>query len=338
MTGDRYSRQVLFSGLGEEGQKRLLASRVTVVGCGALGTSICNLLSRAGVGQVRIVDRDFVEANNLQRQILFDEEDAAKALPKAVAAAEKLRKINSETVVEPLVTDVRAGNVETHLAGSHLVLDGTDNFETRFLLNDACVKAGIPWIYGGCVGSYGMVLSVIPGETACLSCWLEERPDPGSTATCDTAGVLNTIASTISALQANEAIKFLSGNRKEMSSGLTAVDLWKNSHQTMEVPRRPDCLPCGRGVFSWLEAKEESWATSLCGRDAVQIIPSGSPVDLDAMENRLKKVGEVSRNKYLLQLRLEKNELTLFPDGRAIIKGTSDPVRARSLYARYIGG
>ncbi len=338
MNDDRYSRQVLFAGLGKAGQERLLGSRVTVVGCGALGTSICNLLARAGVGRLRIVDRDFVEKNNLQRQVLFDEEDAARALPKSVAAAEKLRKINSEIGVEPLVTDLRAGNAESLLAGSDMVLDGTDNFETRFLLNDACVKGKIPWIYGGCVGSYGMVLPILPGETACLACWLEECPGPGSTATCDTAGVLNTVASTIASLQANEAIKFLSGNRAEMSTGLTAIDLWKNSHQTMKVPRRPDCLPCGKNVFSWLEAGEESLVTILCGRDAVQIVPADSAIDLAELETRLKKAGEVFRNDYLLKLRLEENELTLFPDGRAIIQGTHDPARARSLYAKYIGG
>ncbi|MDP6957263.1 MAG: ThiF family adenylyltransferase [Planctomycetota bacterium] len=338
MKSDRYSRQILFPGIGKGGQEKLQASRVTVIGCGALGTSLCNLLARAGVGYLRIIDRDFVEANNLQRQVLFDEEDAAQALPKAVAAAAKLQKINSEIEIDPIVTDLRAGNIESLLADSHLVLDGTDNFETRFLINDACVKRNLPWIYGGCVGSYGMVLPVFPGETACLTCWLEDRPEPGSTATCDTAGVLNTIASTIAALQGNEAIKFLSGNRAEIFSGLTAIDLWKNSHQTMKVPRRVDCDPCGKGIFSFLEKGEESLATSLCGRDAVQIVPSTTTLNLEELETRLESAGEVSRNDYLLQLRLQENELTLFPDGRAIVKGTNDPSRARSLYAKYVGG
>lgn len=338
MGADRYSRQVLFKPLGEEGQKRLAAGRVTIIGCGALGSTLANLLGRAGVGALRIVDRDFVELDNLQRQVLFDEEDVRANLPKAVAAADKLKRINSTLRVEPVVADVTYANVEGLIADAGVVLDGTDNFETRFVLNDACVKLGKPWIYGGCVGSYGLVQPIVPGDTGCLSCWLGERPAPGSTPTCDTAGVLNTIVGVVASIQSTEAIKILAGPREALLRGLLSIDVWTNTQQMVRVERRKDCPTCGRREFSHLEAKATGAATSLCGRNAVQVTPApGSKLDLAEAEKRLAGVAAVKRNAYLLKAAVETYELTLFPDARAIIKGTDDPAKARSLYAKYVG-
>lgn len=337
MPADRYSRQVRFGPLGAEGQAHLASARVVLVGCGALGSNIANLLGRAGVGRLRIVDRDFVELDNLQRQVLFDEEDVRSALPKAVAAAEKLRQINSSIAVEPVVVDVNYANVETLVADADAVLDGTDNFETRFVLNDACVKLGKPWVYGGCVGSYGMVLPVVPGETACLRCWLGELPPPGSSPTCDTAGVLNSAVGVVASLQSNEALKLLTGHREALAPGLTVVDVWVNSYQTLNIPRSPDCPACGRRLFPFLEAKESGAAVTLCGRDAVQVTPPPGRIDLAEAEHRLAGIGRIRRNAYLLKLEVDGCEITVFPDGRAILQGTSDPVRARALYAKYVG-
>lgn len=335
MAADRYSRQSLF--LGREAQDCVAASRVTLVGCGALGSNIANLLARAGVGRLRIVDRDFVELDNLQRQVLFDEEDVRSAMPKAAAAARRLAAINSSVAVEPVVADVTYANVEGLVADADAVLDGTDNFETRFVLNDACVKHGKPWVYGGCVGSYGMVLPVLPGETACLRCWLQDLPAPGSSPTCDTAGVLNTAAGIIASLQSNEAIKILAGRRDVLARGLTVLDVWSNTWQTLSIPRVPDCPACGRRDFPFLAAKDTGTATSLCGRNAVQVSPPAATIDLAELERRLAPAGKVRRNEFLVRFEVESYELTIFPDGRAIVKGTSDPARARALYARYIG-
>jgi len=310
---------------------------VTLIGCGALGSTIANLLARAGVGHLRIVDRDFVELDNLQRQVLFDEEDVLSVLPKAVAAAEKLRRINASIEVEPIVEDVSHANVETLIADADTVLDGTDNFETRFVLNDACVKRGKPWIYGGCVGSYGMVLPVLPGETACLRCWISEVPPPGSSPTCDTAGVLNSAVGVIASLQANEAFKILTAHREALVSGLTVIDVWANTHQVLTVPRSSECASCGRRSFPSLEARESGVTTTLCGRNAVQVTPPAGRLDLADAERRLSGLGPVRRNDYLLKFRIDPCELTLFADGRAIVQGTSDPAQARSLYAKYVG-
>ena len=337
MGADRYSRQVRFGPIGPEGQARLAAARVTLIGCGALGSTIANLLARAGVGHLRIVDRDFVELDNLQRQVLFDEEDVLSVLPKAVAAAEKLRRINASIEVEPIVEDVSHANVETLIADADTVLDGTDNFETRFVLNDACVKRGKPWIYGGCVGSYGMVLPVLPGETACLRCWISEVPPPGSSPTCDTAGVLNSAVGVIASLQANEAFKILTAHREALVSGLTVIDVWANTHQVLTVPRSSECASCGRRSFPSLEARESGVTTTLCGRNAVQVTPPAGRLDLADAERRLSGLGPVRRNDYLLKFRIDPCELTLFADGRAIVQGTSDPAQARSLYAKYVG-
>jgi adenylyltransferase/sulfurtransferase len=333
----RYAKQVLFAPLGKEGQERLARSRVTLIGLGALGSTIANHLVRAGVGFVRLCDRDFVELDNLQRQVLYDEEDVRSNLPKAAAAAARLARINSETRLEPRVCDVNAANAESLALDVDLVLDGTDNFETRFLINDACVKLGRPWVYGGCVGSYGMVMAVLPGEGPCFACLVGELPAPGSSPTCDTAGVLNTAVGVVASLQANEALKILSGRREALAGGLQTLDVWHNTSQLIRVPRSPTCRVCVNRVFTHLESNG-TLATSLCGRNAVQISPPpGSALDLAEAERKLAPLGRVRRNAYLLKFAVDGFELTLFPDARAIIQGTDDLSKARSLYSRYVG-
>lgn len=339
---DRYSRQTLFAGIGPAGQDRLRAATVAIVGCGALGTVLANNLARAGVGRLRIADRDYIEVNNLQRQILFDEEDIARGLPKAVAAAEKLRRVNSEVAVEALVQDVTADNVEALMAGADLVMDGTDNFETRYLLNDASVRERVPWIYSGVIASYGVTMNVLPGDTACLRCVFPERPLPGTTPTCDTAGVLNGIVGAVAGMASTEALKILVGSDRVVR-GMTWIDLWENTFDRLEVPRQPDCPTCGRGEYEYLEAEDVSQGTTLCGRNAVQVRGMRGPegqearLDLAALAERLRPVGEVAQNDFLLRLRVDSYEVTVFPDARAIVKGTDDPAVARSVYARYVG-
>jgi adenylyltransferase/sulfurtransferase len=333
----RYAKQVLFSGVGKDGQERLGKSRATVVGLGALGSTIANHLVRAGVGFVRLVDRDFVELDNLQRQVLYDEEDVRSNLPKAQAAAAKLARINAEVTLDPRVCDVNYANAEELARDVDVVLDGTDNFETRFLLNDACVKLGRPWVYGGCVGSYGMVMAVLPADGPCFACLVGELPAPGSTPTCDTAGVLNTAVGVVASLQANEAIKILAGRREALAGGLQTLDVWHNSSQLIRVPRSPSCAVCVKRTFRHLESTASA-ATSLCGRNAVQIVPPpGSRLDLAEAERKLSPLGQVRRNAYLLKFAADGCELTLFPDARAIVQGTHDLAKARSLYARYVG-
>jgi adenylyltransferase/sulfurtransferase len=333
----RYARQILFAPLGEEGQRRLGASRVTLVGAGALGSTLADHLVRAGVGSLRICDRDFVELSNLQRQTLFDEEDVRAGLPKAAAAARKLARVNSDVSVEPVVRDVNLSNIEELIRDADLVLDGTDNFETRFLLNDACAKLGKPWVYGGCVGSSGMVLAVRPGEGPCLACVLGAMPAPGTSPTCDTAGVLNTAVGVTASIEAGEAIKILSGRHEALAGGLVTVDVWTSTFRTLKVARSPGCEVCVKRRFRHLESSP-SGAVSLCGRNAVQISPApGAILDLAEAERRLAPLGPVSRNDYLLKFEADGCELTLFPDARAIIRGTEDVTRARALYARYVG-
>lgn len=334
---NRYAKQVLFAPLGKEGQERLAKSRATIIGLGALGSTIASHLVRAGVGFVRLCDRDFVELDNLQRQILYDEEDVRAALPKAAAAAAKLSRINSEVSLDPRVCDVNYSNAEELCRDVDLVLDGTDNFETRFLLNDACVKLGRPWVYAGCVGSYGMVMAVLPGTGPCFACLVGELPAPGSSPTCDTAGVLNAAVGVVASLQATEALKILSGRPGALSGGLQTIDVWTNTSQLINVPRSPSCAVCGGRKFRHLESSASA-ATSLCGRNAVQITPPpGSALDLAEAERRLSPLGRVRRNAYLLKFAADGCELTLFPDARAIIQGTDDPAKARTLYARYVG-
>jgi adenylyltransferase/sulfurtransferase len=337
---DRYVRQMRYPPLGEAGQRRLAESRALVCGCGALGSVLANTLVRAGVGAVRIVDRDFVELNNLPRQVLFDEADVAAGLPKAVAAAEKLRRINSAAEIEPIVADIDPANIERLCEGVDAIVDGTDNFETRFLINDAAVKRGLPWVYGGCLGAEGQTMTILPGVTACLRCLLPQCPPPGSTPTCDTAGILGPIVGVIASLQAGEAIKILSGNRDAVSRHLTVVELWDNRIHRVDIASlrdQVDCPTCRRGQFSWLAGKEGSRTAVLCGRNAVQLTHPGASVALEELARKLAGVGQVTRNQFLLRLKVDQYELTVFPDARAIISGTSDVAAARTLYAKYVG-
>jgi molybdopterin-synthase adenylyltransferase len=336
---ERYSRQVLFQGIGEEGQARLKSARVVVVGCGALGAVQTSLLVRAGVGTLRIIDRDFVEESNLQRQFLFDEDDVRSVLPKAVAAEKKLRLVNSLVQVEGLVEDVNASSIDRLLGGYDLIVDATDNFDARFLINDYAVKNGIPWIYGACVGAYGLTFPIIPGETACLRCVFESAPPAGVSPSCDTAGVIGPIVAVIAGMQSAEALKILAGRRDRVNRKITTVDLWENRHEAIELPRpMPDCPCCGRHEFPYLEGLMGADATTLCGRNSVQIRRrDGARIDLDDLAQRLEPLGRLERNRFLLRAAIEGYQLTVFADGRAIIQGTYDLAIAKSLYSRYIG-
>jgi adenylyltransferase/sulfurtransferase len=333
---ERYSRQILFQGLGEQGQEKLLAAKAVIVGCGALGSFHADALARAGVGEITIVDRDYVEISNLQRQWLFDEEDAAQALPKAAAAAAKLRRINSRIRVEPRVADLTPENAEELLKQAGVVLDGTDNFETRYLINDVAVKLGIPWIYGAAVGSYGLTMPIFPAKTACLACVFPEPPG-GAQPTCDTAGVLNAVTASIAAFQVADAIKILAGRAEAVEPRLLTIDVWKNTFHSVGVASRdPECPACGRGAFKYLEGARRRPVT-LCGRNAVQVHESPRRLDLAELKTALQPLGEVRANEYALRFSCPPYEMTVFADGRAIIKGTEDVGVARSLYARYVG-
>ncbi|MGE3166516.1 MAG: ThiF family adenylyltransferase [Planctomycetota bacterium] len=336
---DRYSRQRLFSHIGDAGQERLRASRVTLIGCGALGTHIAQHLARAGVGFLRICDRDFVELDNLQRQVLFDEDDARRRLPKAVAAADKLQRINHEVRIEARVTDVTAHNVLELIDGADLVLDGTDNFSTRFLINEACVSANLPWVYGGCVAAHGMVLAVLPGETACFACLVPGAPGPGRGETCDTVGVIGPVVAVVAGLQAAEAFKILVGDRQAVGRALVTVDLWNNELRALRISREVACPVCVRREFPVLRSpRAEGTTTVLCGRNAVQVSPPlAADLDLAELERRLSSIGPTRKNDYVLVFGQDDLEATLFRDGRAVIKGTADPAVARSFYARYVG-
>ena len=332
----RYSRQIRFAPLGEQGQGKIRASRVAIVGCGALGTVQAEAMARAGVGKLRLIDRDFVEWSNLQRQFLFDEADAAEALPKAVAAARRLAKVNSEVEIEPMVADLTPANAADLFEDIDLILDGTDNFETRFLINDVAVSAGIPWIYGAAVGSYGIKLPIVPGKTACLRCVYPEPPQ-GAQPTCETEGVLSPVTATIAALQAGDALKMLALGTDSIVARLTTVDVWSGAmRQLTPPPRDPDCPCCVRRDFVHLNGSKRA-PISLCGRNAVQIHERSRPVDLPELAQRLSAVAAVRSNEFALRVAIDPYELTVFPDGRAIIKGTQDAGVARSLYARYIG-
>lgn len=343
-TYERYSRQILFREIGESGQKRLLESSAVMVGCGALGTALANLLVRAGLEKLRIVDRDFVEPSNLQRQTLFEETDAQEALPKAIAAERRLRAINSGVSVEGIVADLSPKNAEELLSGFPLILDGTDNFETRFLLNDAAIHLNVPWIYAAVVASYGVTLTVRPGETACLACALESGADDGAHAngagsedTCDTVGVLGAAAGVIAALEAAEAIKLLVGKSQGTGGRLVSFDVWSGKYQAVRVARNSQCRACAQRDLKYLEGDAQPHLT-MCGRDSVQIHERRRQLDLSALGKRIAPtVAEVRENGFLLRFRVPPYEMTVFADGRAIIKGTRDTSVARSLYARYIG-
>ena len=333
---DRYSRQVLFRGVGAQGQRRLAASHIVIVGCGATGSVLASLLARAGVGSIRIIDRDFVERSNLQRQSLFEESDAAESLPKAIAAARKIAAFNSQIVVEPQVADLTPSNIASLLEGAQLILDGTDNFETRYLINDFAVKNSSPWIYTAAVGSYGVTLNVIPGQTACLTC-VFPRPPQGALDTCETAGILNSAVNLAASIAATEALKFLVGAVEHLRRTLLSFDVWQNDRAEIIADKpRPGCPTCGLHEFSHLAGEGRPHIT-LCGRNSVQIHERSRPLDLTEMSERLRPHGAVRHSDFVLKFWHEPYELTLFPDGRAIIKGTTDPAVARSLYARFIG-
>jgi molybdopterin/thiamine biosynthesis adenylyltransferase len=337
-TLDRYSRQTLFGPIGKEGQERLRTSTVTIIGCGALGTVMANNLCRAGIGRLIIADRDYIELNNLQRQILFDEADVERHLPKAIAAAEKLRRVNSDTTIEALVEDINADGIETLVRTTDLVLDATDNFETRYLLNDVCVKYGRPWIYSAVIASYGVTMNILPGKTPCLRCAFPEMPLPGTTPTCDTAGVLNGIVGAITGIASTEALKILLHSEK-ISQAMVWMDVWENTFERIELARQPDCPTCGQHTYEFLDSLSGASSTSLCGRNAVQVRAGrrGITLNFSDLAERLRPVGDTNYNEFLLRFTVDSYELTVFPDARAIIKGTDDEQVARSVYARYIG-
>jgi adenylyltransferase/sulfurtransferase len=338
---ERYSRQVRFAALGEPGQRALLSSRVALCGCGALGTVLANHLARAGVGFIRIVDRDFIETHNLQRQILFDEQDVALNLPKAEAAARKIRSINSSIEVEAIVTDIDHTNIIDLVGDADLILDGTDNFETRYLINDAAVKLGKPWVFGGVIGSEGQTMTIIPGKTPCLRCLIETAPPPGMTPTCETAGVLGPAVAVIASFEAIEAIKLLAGAWDALNASLIMVDIWDWSFRQLKVAGllgKVDCPCCGERRFEWLDGGLGSHTTTLCGRNAVQVAARRSELlDFREMASRLDGLADVRYNNFMLRFSTEGYEFTVFPDGRAIIKGTNDISKARTLYAQFVG-
>lgn len=337
---DRYRRQIRYAPLGESGQRQLLEGRALVCGSGALGCVVADTLVRAGVGFVRLVDRDFVELDNLHRQLLFDERDAAAQLPKAVAAANRLRVVNSAVEVEPIVADLNTTNIRQLADDVHVIVDGTDNFETRYLLNDYAVANGKPWVFGGCVGAEGQTLAIVPGETPCLTCLMPEPPPATTQPTCETAGVLAPIVNVIASLQAMEVLKLLSGNPQHLNSAMTIVDLWNNQIRSIGIgaSRSADCPTCGRREFEWLDGQRGSAVTRLCGRNSVQIAPaSPEPIELTALAERLREIGQVTANPFLLRLSVEDYLLTVFADGRTIVGGTDDPAVARTVHAKYLG-
>jgi molybdopterin/thiamine biosynthesis adenylyltransferase len=332
----RYSRQILFPGIGERGQEALLRSHAVVVGCGALGTFHAAALARAGVGVLTLIDRDYVEPSNLHRQWLFEEADAADAMPKAAAAARRLAAINSSIEVRGVVADLTASNAAELLGGAAVILDGTDNFDTRYLINDFAVSRGIPWIYGGAVASYGIAMPVIPGSTACLRC-VYPHPPAGAQPTCETAGVLNVLVSAVASLQVADALKILCGRADAVRARITTIEIWDGGIRQIDAPPAdPECPTCGRREFPYLEESSRAPAI-LCGRNAVQVHERTRPIDLPELQARLAPLGQARTNEFALRFVAEPYELTIFPDGRAIVKGTADPAIARALYAKYLG-
>jgi len=335
---ERYSRQILFRGIGAEGQQRLGAGRVAIVGCGATGSALASSLARAGVGTLRIIDRDYVEASNLQRQSLFEEKDATESLPKAIAAARKIAAFNSEITVEARVEDLVPGNINVLLEGMDVIIDGTDNFETRYLVNDYAVKNSLPWIYAAAVGSYGVTLNVLPGKTACLACIFPETPQ-GMVETCETSGILNTAVNLVASIAATEAMKLLVGGAaaEQLRNTLWSFDVWSNEQAEIAAAHpRAGCRTCGARDFVHLAGEGRPHIT-MCGRNSVQIHERARPIDFAEMQRRLAAHGVVRHNEFVLKFWHEPYEMTLFPDGRAIIKGTTETGVARSLYARYVG-
>lgn len=343
MISERYSRQALFQGIGNTGQERISAGRVAVIGLGALGSVSANLLARAGAGYIRLIDRDIVDRSNLQRQVIFTESDAREARPKAVAAADILRTVNSEIRIEPVVCEVDQRNIESLIADVDVVVDGSDNFEVRYIVNDAAVKLGKPWVYGGAIGASGMSLTVVPGVTACLHCFLGPMPASGSTDTCSTAGVLAMITSVVASIQTTETLKILTG--APVRTSVVMVDLWHNDYSTVELAPHQDCPVCARHEYPYLNAPERTMVRVLCGRDTVQIIPAVSrAMDLDRLAERLgardnSRHNVVYRDQVLRIRTTGERELdmTVFPDGRALIRGARDEADARGIYSEYIG-
>ena len=336
---ERYSRQILFEGIGESGQRRLGAARALIIGCGALGSAQAEMLARAGIGRLRIVDRDFVEVSNLQRQTLFTERDARERLPKAIAAVRRIAEINSALETEAEVADVHHANIERLIDGCDVVLDGTDNFATRYLINDACVKHNIDWVYGAAVGSYGVTMTIRPHASPCLRCVFPEMPPAASAPTCDTAGVIMPVIAVVAAVQVSEALKLLTRRIESLHDSLMQFDVWHNEWRRMALNGPEwDCATCALANYDTLQAEAGDWATVLCGRNAVQIRPRrAAHADLPALAERLRLIGEVKVNPYLLRLRMGDYELTVFQDARAIIRGTDDIATARALYAKYVG-
>ena len=333
---DRYSRQTLFPGIGEEGQQKLGSSCVVIIGCGALGTIIATSLVRAGVGKVRIIDRDFIEYHNLQRQVLFSEEDIKAELPKAIAAEKHLKKVNSSVEIEGVVSDVNYTNIERLVTGADLILDGLDNLETRFLINDVSLKHKIPWVYGGAISSYGMTMNIIPHETPCFRCLSASPSGRGIALTCDTAGVISPAPFIIGSLQTAEAMKILVG-AEAINRDLIMIDAWKDEFNRFKISRRADCPAC-RGEYQFLEARFGTRTTSLCGQNAVQVLnPEVREVSFERLAAHLRPVGEVNYNEFMLRFRVDNHEMVIFPDGRAIVKNMNDEAIARGLYAKYIG-
>jgi molybdopterin-synthase adenylyltransferase len=336
ITEERYSRQILFKGIGVKGQARLAKARVAIVGCGATGSALASLLARAGVGWIRIIDRDYVEPSNLQRQVLFDEQDAAESLPKAIAAARKIKTFNSEIEVDAHAADLTPDNIEEMLESAQIVLDGTDNFETRYLINDYAVSKGVPWIYTAAVGSYGVVMNVLPSDTACLACVFPDSPT-GMVETCDTSGILNSAVNLAASFSATEAIKYLVGAKDKMRRTLLSFDVWTNDRSEISVAKpREGCRACGERNFVHLAGEGRPHIT-MCGRNSVQIHERHRPIDFAELTGKLTPHGTVKHNEFVLKFWRDPYEMTLFPDGRAIIKGTTDAAVARSLYARFIG-
>jgi molybdopterin/thiamine biosynthesis adenylyltransferase len=335
-TGERYSRQVLYAGIGDEGQRKLTGAHVGVVGCGATGAAAASLLARAGVGFITLVDRDFVEESNLQRQILFDEADAREGLPKSEAARRKIALFNSEVQVFAHVADLVPANIHALLADTAILVDATDNFETRYLLNDYAVEQGRPWIYAAAVGAYAATMNILPGETACLACLFPQAP-AGNLETCETAGILNTAVNFAASLAVNEALKFLVGAKAQMRRTLLARDLWANEQSEIAAGTpRANCVVCQERNFTRLRGEGRPQIT-LCGRNSVQIHEHHRPIDFAEMERRLRPHGQVRSNRLLLRFEHAGYTITLFADGRAIVQGTTDVAIARSLYARFIG-
>ena len=334
---DRYSRQILFREIGEEGQRAITQGRVAVMGMGALGTVIANSLARAGVGYLRLIDRDYVEMSNLQRQILYDEDDAAQCLPKAVAAARHLKKVNSTIAIEPIVADINPASVVSLIRDVDIILDGTDNLETRLMLNDACDQNGIPWIYGAAVASFGTTMNIIPGKTPCLRCLHKNVPPPGTLDTCSSAGVLGMITGIVGCLESAETLKFLVGS-EAINRGMRLVDVWHCATETIEILKDPECPTCGKHRYEYLDAAAGTFATSLCGKGAFQVVPANTrKVDFITLAARLQGSGQVALNPFLLRFSSDKLKITVFSDGRAIIKGATSADAAKSIYAEYIG-